>query len=66
MSERFVFELCLGGDVVKRVAFTTERGRRELKTSGGQVIGELVLKPGSLRLDIDEDATSELARADFS
>jgi hypothetical protein len=65
VNPRFVFDLRLGGDSVKRVIFPAGVGRRELRTSGGFVIGKLVFKGNELRLDIDEDATQLLVDAQF-
>lgn len=62
---RFVFDLRLGEESVKRVVFGGGSGRRELRTSGGQVIGNLVLKDGELRLDIYEYAAQMLVDAQF-
>lgn len=65
MSRRFVFSLCLGGDVVKQVVFPIGTGRRELRTSTGVVIGHLVAKDGSLRLDLDDYAAQAISDAQF-
>lgn len=65
MSGRFIFDLRLGEESVKRVVFPGGRGRRELKTSGGYVIGEIVLTPGGLRLDLEDYAAQTLVDAQF-
>jgi hypothetical protein len=60
---RFVFELQLSGESVKRIVFATGRGRRRLLTSGGQPIGQVVLDEDGLHLSIDEASAHMLAEA---
>jgi hypothetical protein len=62
----FVFEFVLGSDVVKRVVFATEHGgTRELRSSGGQKIGRVVVKRGKVRLELMEFAAKIIADAQF-
>lgn len=62
----FIFELALGDDTVKRVVFPTNRGRRSIRTSSGDIVGTLILTPRGLTLELDNDAASVIAEADFS
>lgn len=61
----FVFELRLGGDTVKRVVFASDRGRRAIRTSGGQQVGTLVLTAQGLKLELDDDTATLIATSDF-
>lgn len=61
----FVFELKLGDQTAKRVVFPLPRGRRSIRTSGGQVVGTLVLTPLGLTLELDDDTASLIAESDF-
>jgi hypothetical protein len=62
----YVFEFVLGSDVVKRVVFATENGgTRELRSSGGQKIGRLVVRRNSARLELTEMAAKTIADAQF-
>jgi hypothetical protein len=61
----FVFELKLGDDTVKRVVFASKSGRRALKTSNGSVVGQLVLTPAGLRLELDDNAAQQIVESDF-
>lgn len=65
MSQTFAFKLLLGGEVVKHITFTNGRGRRELRTSGDEVIGAIVLTPTELRVELDSDAARLLSEAQF-
>lgn len=61
----FSFELKLGQHTVEKTTFPRLHGRRELKTSGGARIGELVLTPRGLTLKIDADAAQAIVDAQF-
>jgi hypothetical protein len=59
-----VFNLCLGKTSVKRVVFAGP-GRRELRTSGGDLVGTLHWRNGELRLEFEEYAAEIIADANF-
>lgn len=61
----FTFELCLGGNVVKRIVFASDTGRRDIKSSGGQTVGKLILTKRGLRLEMVESAANTIADAQF-
>lgn len=61
----FTFEFVLGSDVVKRVILPTGQGTRELRTSGGQKIGRVVVNVRGVRLELDEFAAKIIADAQF-
>lgn len=61
----FTFEFKLGHETVKRVTFAGKAGRRELRTSTGSRVGELVLTPNGLVLELDENTANLIAEADF-
>jgi len=61
----FKFEFVLGSDVVKTVTLAGRNGRRELRSSGGQKIGRLVVKDNSVRLELEEFAAKLIADANF-
>jgi hypothetical protein len=61
----FTFEFVLGGDVVKKVVFPTDVGFRELRSSGGQKIGRIVLTKRGVKLELNEFAANIIAEANF-
>jgi hypothetical protein len=61
----FIFELALGGDSVKRMVFPTGRGKKNLTTSNGAVVGVILVRDGFLRLDLDADIAQAVVDADF-
>lgn len=64
----FTFELVLGDHTVKRVTFNAPKARfqrRDIKTSTGYKVGQLVLTQQGLRLELDEDTASLIADAEF-
>jgi hypothetical protein len=61
----FKFDFVLGSDVVKRVVLQSQNGRRELRSSGGQKIGRLIVKENSVRLELEEMAAKTIADAQF-
>lgn len=65
MSKPFTFEFVLGSDVVKRVILPSGTGTRELRTSGGQKFGRVVVNARGVRLEIEEFAAKVIADAQF-
>ena len=61
----FTFEFKLGGDVVKQIVFPRQQGARDIRTSGGQKIGKLVVMQNKVRLELDEFAAKTIADAQF-
>ena len=61
----FTFEFVLGSDVVKCIKLPTQNGVRELRSSGGQRIGRLVVREGKVRLELEEFAAKIVADAQF-
>lgn len=61
----FTFEFVLGGDVVKSIVFPRQQGAREIRTSGGQKIGRVVVMQNKVRLELEEFAAKTIADAQF-